>query len=97
MEKKKFKIGDFVTSSCCSFAIITDIYRSKCWYNSWRYGAKRKVGKSIGFVDFGYAKDFELIKSNPIQCKNCKREVPEQLLTKNGCQWCDVEYYKEKK
>ncbi len=95
MEKKKFELGDCVKSSCCSLAIITDGYESGLFQNKWRYGAKRKVGRSIGFVDYGYAEDFELIDNTHRQCPDCKREVPEQLLTKNGCQWCDYKFHKK--
>jgi len=29
-----------------------------------------------------------------LKCKNCRRELPnKEFRTKDGCNWCDPEYY----
>lgn len=33
---------------------------------------------------------------NEGKCKTCHRDIIENMETKNGCIWCDVEYHKEK-
>lgn len=33
-----------------------------------------------------------------MKCKNCKRKIPNKdWKTKNGCKWCDNEYYDKDK
>jgi hypothetical protein len=35
------------------------------------------------------------IKSPEI-CPKCKRSLPPNWITKNGCKWCDLTYYAKK-
>jgi len=39
-----------------------------------------------------------IFKDNKMKCNTCKRELPRKdMLTKNGCIWCDGEYHSKKK
>jgi hypothetical protein len=33
-----------------------------------------------------------------MKCKRCKRNIPnKELITENGCVWCDIKYYTTRK
>lgn len=34
---------------------------------------------------------------NKDKCSKCDRKIIEDMITKNGCIWCDVEHHKSKK
>ena len=33
---------------------------------------------------------------NEGKCTNCYRDITEDMITKNGCIWCDIEYHKKR-
>ena len=60
-EKRAFRVGDIVKSECCLVSEIVSVCKSTCLKHKWRYGARRKVGTYLGFIDFGYVEDFSKI------------------------------------
>ncbi len=53
--------------------------------------------RKLGIDKYQDAWDLYYEELNKDTCKNCDRKITENMITKNGCVWCDAVYHKSKK